>query len=165
MITPNELRAMATLPGQGIAVGLALQDAAIQIETFQAHATVRDRDPEGHAEISRANEIKRRYEKRCLDMAALLYAFVHGKRPDGSRLDYRTATAEAEKLISGMDTAATLRQRHLQAALVWARNHIDCGDPTLKPRVIERLDKIIDDGEPITGDAMRALAQAYPLER
>lgn len=59
----------------------------------------------------------------------------------------------------------TEREKQLRAALLWARNHIDCGDPTLKERVVERLDKILDDGEPIIGADMRALAQAYPLSR
>ena len=55
------------------------------------------------------------------------------------------------------------REQELSAALLWARNHLDCGDPTLKDRIIERLDKILEDSGSITGNHMRALAVKYPL--
>jgi hypothetical protein len=40
-----------------------------------------------------------RYQDRCLKMAAALYAFVHGKRPDGTSIDPQTAITAAKAIL------------------------------------------------------------------
>ena len=46
-----------------------------------------------------ANKVKVQYENRCLNMAAALYAFVHGKRTDGTSLSFQEAVNDAKQLL------------------------------------------------------------------
>lgn len=47
--------------------------------------------------------------------------------------------------------------RLTRAAVLWARNHIDVGHADLRPAVVERLDRLLGIGEPVTGDDIQDL--------
>lgn len=55
---------------------------------------------EACAETALTRQVMRRYEDRCLKMAAAILGLVYGKRPDGSSVDLDTAKAEAAELIT-----------------------------------------------------------------
>ena len=50
----------------------------------------------------------------------------------------------------------------LRGALLWARNHINAGDPAVKDAIVTRLDAVIADYKPRVGDLL-AFQKTYPL--
>jgi hypothetical protein len=55
----------------------------------------------------------------------------------------------------------------LTAALLWLRNHYDVGpfDDDIKRLVVERIDRILADGEDVSIADMRDLREQYPEKR
>jgi hypothetical protein len=51
--------------------------------------------------VSDDRSIMLRYQNRCLKMATTLYAFIHGKTPDGVVVSYGEAVDEAAKILKG----------------------------------------------------------------
>jgi hypothetical protein len=56
----------------------------------------------------------------------------------------------------------TDREKELSAALLWLRNHYEIGDSRLKLKVLDRIDRVLADGPPITGAMSAALREKYP---
>lgn len=52
-------------------------------------------------------------------------------------------------------------QEVLAAALLWLRNHYDIGDPKLKRKVLNRIDRVLKNHEP-SAVAMVELRKRYP---
>jgi hypothetical protein len=62
------------------------------------------------------------------------------------------------------------REQHLSAALLWLHNHYELGPrgpehERLKADVIERVDRILSDGPPISGDIMFKFREKYPRRK
>lgn len=54
------------------------------------------------------------------------------------------------------------RERILSAALLWLRNHYECDfDDMDKEAVLDRIDRILKDGEPGSAD-MKLMREYYP---
>lgn len=54
--------------------------------------------------------------------------------------------------------------RILSAALLWARNHLEVGNPEMRDRVIERIDRVLKYREPTPAD-MQRLRDMYPEQQ
>ena len=52
-------------------------------------------------------------------------------------------------------------QRTLAASLLWLRNHYDVGKPELKQRVLDRVDKVLEQHE-LTLDNMKEFRRDFP---
>jgi hypothetical protein len=51
-------------------------------------------------DVTDESAVKKRYEARCLKMAAVLHVFVKGQRPNGTSINQQTAIDEAAKLLN-----------------------------------------------------------------
>lgn len=56
----------------------------------------------------------------------------------------------------------TIDPKILAAAFLWLRNHYDVGNQSLKPQVLDRCDRIINDAD-INLNDMKIMRKAYPL--
>lgn len=57
------------------------------------------------------------------------------------------------------------REQDLTYALMWLRNHYDIGRRELKAEVIARIDKVLEDGPPITRRHGRRVQDEIPRSR
>lgn len=69
----------------------------VGVETLLEAADEIDRLRRSDAVQARATML--RYQDRCLNMAAVIHALVHGRRPDGSSIARITATEEAKAIL------------------------------------------------------------------
>lgn len=56
------------------------------------------------------------------------------------------------------------REQDLAACLLWLRNHYDVGRSRCKPQVLDRVDRVLADGEDVTITTSTTFKEKYPCK-